>query len=285
MDPRLARPIRTLLALAALCLAGLAPVAAQNVLFVGNSFTFYPGQQGIGEVHDLNGKHYGGVPELFQVIAESAGKSPVVHMETEGGKNLRFHYEDRRHLLDRAWDVVVLQDLSTGPLIENGNRASHDSFRAHVEKFKTLFAARQPDVKIWLYETWGRPDLVKKGRVTSIDVMQDRLRAAISAAARDFDLAGYAPVGGAFLAATRQGVADNPATELIEGELRLWGKDDYHQTAVGSYLAALVFYACIYDADPRELANDNPAADAIQLSPADSKRLQVIAWESLRQRQ
>lgn len=276
MFPR--RPVR-LLIIACLIASGL---QAQSVLFVGNSFTFVPRDIGVGTVTELNADKPGGVPALFQALAAAGGKNPTVTMETVGGKTLQFHYETRKELFDKAWDIVVLQDLSTGPLLgQNGDTKSIDSFRAHVPKLKDVFVSQKPSVKIWLYETWARPDLVMKGRFATIDEMQAGLRSAYSAAAKDNALQGWVPVGDSFLAAVKQGLADNPATPETEGPLKIWGKDNYHQSAIGAYISALLFYGRIYDADPRDLPSDNAAAKHLGLSAADSMKLQTLAWEQL----
>jgi hypothetical protein len=273
------RPLRLVLLLGCLVSTSL---HAQNILFVGNSFTFVPRDVGIGSVTELNKDKPGGVPALFQTLAVAGGKNPTVTMETVGGKTLQFHYETRRELIDRSWDIVVLQDYSTGPLLAaDASTKSYDSFRAHVPRLKELFVAKNPAVKIWLYETWARPDLVMKGRFASIDEMQTALRTAYSDAAKDNALQGWVPVGDTFLAAVKQGLADNPATPESEGPLHIWGKDNYHQSALGAYVSALLFYGRIYDADPRDLPADNAAAKHLKLSPEDSKKLQTIAWEQL----
>lgn len=120
-----------------------------------------------------------------------------------------------------------------------------------------------------------------KGRFASIDEMQTGLRTAYSEAARDFPTQGWVPVGDTFLAAVKQGLADNPATAETEGPLHIWGKDNYHQSALGAYLSALLFYGRLYDADPRALPADNAAARHLKLSPGESKKLQPLAWEQL----
>lgn len=271
---------RCLLALLACVLSSA--LQAQSVLFVGNSFTFVPRDVGVGDATELNPDKPGGVPALFQSLAVAGGKKPSVTMETVGGKTLQFHYETKRELIDKPWDIVILQDYSTGPLPDkDGGTKSLDSFRAHVPKLKELFTAQNPQVKIWLYETWARPDLVTKGRFASIEEMQVGLRSAYSTAAKDNSLHGWVPVGDTFLAAVHQGLADNPATPAVEGPLHIWGKDNYHQSAVGAYLSALLFYGRIYDADPRALPSDNAAAAHLRLSTEDSKKLQALAWEQL----
>src|SRR3546814_9027112 len=87
--------------------------APKTILFIGNSFT-----QGAhsaarnwraGSVTDLNKAGYGGVPALFELFTEQAGLDYRVSLETQGGKTLGFHYDERRALFDRPWDVVVLR--------------------------------------------------------------------------------------------------------------------------------------------------------------------------------
>jgi hypothetical protein len=275
----LLRPLRLSALLA--CILSTA-LHAQSVLFVGNSFTFVPSPLDVGTVTDLNAGKPGGVPALFQALSVAGGKNPTVSMETVGGKTLQFHYETKKELINKPWDIVILQDYSTGPLPEaDGGTKSLDSFRAHVPKLKALFVAQNPKVKIWLYETWARPDVVMKGRFTTIEEMQAGLRAAYSTAAKDNALQGWVPVGDTFLAAVHQGLADNPATPAVEGPIKIWGKDNYHQSSIGAYISALLFYGRIYDADPRALPADNAAAVHLKLSAEDSQKLQNLAWEQL----
>ncbi|RZK92030.1 MAG: PEP-CTERM sorting domain-containing protein, partial [Methylobacterium sp.] len=94
-----------------------APRAPISILFIGNSFT-----QGAhsavrnwhaDSVTDLNGDGYGGVPALFKAFTKQAGLDYRVSLETQGGKSLGFHYDERRGKFDRPWDVVVLQEFST----------------------------------------------------------------------------------------------------------------------------------------------------------------------------
>jgi len=255
---------------------------AQSVLFVGNSFTYTPRSVGVGTVSELNkGSAPGGVPALFQVFAEAGGKKPTVSMETVGGKALSFHYENKRALIDKPWDIVILHDLSYGPLVEKGDSTLKESFRTHVQKLKELFVAQNPAVKIWLYETWARPDFVKSHRAASMESMQAELQKSYRDAANDFSLQGWVPVGDAFMAAVKKGISDNPATPEVEGPLNVWGTDNHHQSVLGSYLAALLFYGTIYHEDPRSLPADNVAAGHLKISVEDSKKLQTIAWEQL----
>lgn len=275
-------PLRSLRLLAALACMVSAGLRAQSVLFVGNSFTFMPRTAGIGVVDNLNKGPATGVPAVFQALAAAGGKTPAVSMEAVGGKNLEFHYTKRRELIDKPWDIVVLQDYSTGPLIENGKRTSYDSFRSNLKNLRDLLTAQNPAVKIWLYETWARPDYVKKGRFgASMGAMQADLHRTFSEAAKDFALQGWVPVGDAFRSAVQQGLADDPVTPASEGPLKIWWTDNHHQSPLGTYLAALLFYGEIYQADPRALPADNAAAQHLKISADDSRRLQALAWEQL----
>src|SRR3546814_4557484 len=85
--------------------------APKTILFIGNSFT-----QGAhsaarnwraGSVTDLNKAGYGGVPALFELFTEQAGLDYRGSLATPGGKTLGFHYDERRALFDRPWEVGV----------------------------------------------------------------------------------------------------------------------------------------------------------------------------------
>src|SRR5579863_7690959 len=105
---------------------------AASILFVGNSFTFgalsAAQDYRTGEVHDLNppdadGHRVGGVPAIFKEFTKEAGLDYDVSLETVGGQGLDFHYRHKLPLLDRAWDVVVLQSYSTLDADKPGNPA------------------------------------------------------------------------------------------------------------------------------------------------------------------
>ncbi len=256
--------------------AGIGSLSAQNVLFVGNSLTYVPRENlKVGKAVELNGGPGGGVPGLFEALAVAGGKTPVVSMETVAGRNLAFHYASRRTLIDQSWDVVVLQDFSTSPQVE---RASPPT---SLEKLRDVVVARNPRVKVYVYETWRQMDRLKNEANASVESLHADLHGIYTAAVKDFGLSGRAPVGCAFAAAVREGLADDPMTEAVEGSVKIWGKDNLHQSDTGSYLAALVFYGRLYGEDPRKLPADNPVAVRLRMPAKTSERLQAIAWEAL----
>ena len=182
---------------AAMVLAVLLPAAAAaggqerpvRILFVGNSFT----QGAHSAVHryradsvaDLAGGGTGGVPAIFKLFTSEAGLDYEVSLETQGGRGLGFHYETRRAMIDRAWDVVMLQDLSELDSAKPGDPAQLVRYSGLLA---AMFHARNPEVKVDLTATWSRADLTyrTKGRWYGrpIGAMAADLRAAADLAAR-----------------------------------------------------------------------------------------------------
>ena len=157
--------IRSLLWASPVLLFAAMPAAAQDaapapsILFIGNSFT-YGAKSPVwryraNSVTDLNHEGVGGVPALFKLFTAEAGLDYTVSLETAGGKSLGWHWENRRAVVDRPWDHVVLQELSVLDADAPGNPA-HTI--VDVRRLAGLFAARNPKVEISLTATWSRPD-------------------------------------------------------------------------------------------------------------------------------
>lgn len=260
----------------------------KTILFIGNSFT-----QGAhsaarnwraGSVTDLNNAGYGGVPALFKLFAEQAGLDYRVSLETQGGKSLGFHYDERRQLFDRPWDIVVLQEFSTLDRDKPGNPAN---YMHNVDRLAALFKARNPAVDIRLASTWTRADQTYKpgghwyGK--PVTAMADDLRAAADRArAANPSVAGVVPVGQAWSRAMATGVADpNPYDGIAYGQLDLWAYDHYHASVAGSYLSALVTFGAITGVDPTTLGAKEKGADELGLSDAQAAALQRVARDEL----
>ena len=262
--------------------------APKTILFIGNSFT-----QGAhsaarnwraGSVTDLNNAGYGGVPALFKLFAEQAGLDYRVSLETQGGKSLGFHYDERRQLFDRSWDIVVLQEFSTLDRDKPGDSAN---YMHNVDRLAALFKARNPAVDIRLASTWTRADQTYKpgghwyGK--PVTAMADDLRAAADRArAANPSVAGVVPVGQAWNRAMATGVADpNPYDGTSYGQLDLWAYDHYHASIAGSYLSALVTFGAITGVDPTTLGAKEKGADELGLSDAQAAALQRVARDEL----
>jgi hypothetical protein len=153
-----------------------------------------------------------------------------------------------------------------------------------VSSIESLVTSKNSAVNVLLYETWARPDKVSAGYFSTLAAMQNELRSSYSAAAADFGLAGWAPVGDSFLEAIRLGYANDPVTASSEGPISLWNGDNYHASAYGSYLAAAVFYARILGGDPRTLPTGAGSAVAgLGLNPTYADQLQEVAYNTAQQ--
>jgi hypothetical protein len=282
---------RLVSAVAALSLLA-APAWARSILFVGNSFTFGANSAVKGyqsdTVTDLNGpidgRTVGGVPALFKQMTVEAGLDYQVSLETVGGKGLDYHYAQKLPLLDKAWDDVVLQSYSTLD-------AAHPGDPAILVQYTRLFAdtltARNHKVKIWLTATWSRPDLTyppgKPWSGKPIQQMALDVEAGYEAALKGAPaVAGIAPVGLAFNRAIASGLADpRPDDGLGPGQIDLWSFDDYHASAYGYYLEALMVFGKVTGRDPLSLGDHERAAIDLGLSPAQTHALQQIAHDQL----
>src|SRR5215218_5438769 len=97
--------------------AASAAAAAETVLFVGNSFTYGAmspvWKYRANTVTDLNGGGVGGVPALFKAFATQAGLDYTVSLETVGGQGIDHHLAEKKPLIDKPWDHVVMHGYST----------------------------------------------------------------------------------------------------------------------------------------------------------------------------
>jgi hypothetical protein len=227
--------LRPVLVLALLAVASVS-LRADNILFIGNSFTFAD----MAPLVKLNG----GVPALVKAIAMAKGRQVETTAVTAGGKDWSYHLAQPKtaKALEKTWDWVVLQDFSTRPT----KAGSIDQFMKDGETFSDRIAAKSPKAGIILYETWARPPgaYFEKGEgkvLGSPEEMMSELHQ--SYAKLHDDLAARNParevrvalVGTAFARCK----AEFPAIQLD-------ASDAHHATAEGYYLAALVIYETIY---------------------------------------
>jgi hypothetical protein len=169
-----------------------------------------------------------------------------------------------------------------------------------------------PNTKIYLQETWARPDLINSpGAKTlnpvtalatydtnipapsffeSLEAMTDEMTAAMLRV-RDFadddgsaGIAGIIPTGQAFLRAVKDGVATRnmyAADAGTDGLIDLWFNDGTHPSKWGSYLSALTIFGSVTGVDPQSLGYNELAARDLGISGQDAFALQQIAAVSL----
>ena len=254
----------TVLAVVSLAVLALT-LHADNVLFIGNSFTF--GAQ--APAVQLNG----GVPKLFEAIARAKGRDVTAWSVTSGGKDWAWHLAQPatgKALSERPWNWVVLQDFSTRPT-HVGNVAG---FMHDGEAFSDRIAAASPHAGIILYETWARPAVFFKGGIfTGPEQMMQELHT--NYGNLDDDLvkrdanrpARVALVGTSFA----RSESEFPAINLN-------AKDNHHATAEGYYLAALVIYETIFH-DSVKGAPTEFFKGAVTYPPDVAAELQEVADE------
>ncbi len=269
-------------AIAAMTMAG--PAAAESILFVGNSFTFGANSPVMRYrpdlVRDLNREGIGGVPALFKTFAEQAGQDWTVSLETAGGRDLAFHYEQKRREIDARWDVVILQGYSTLDAQRPGDPTRHAEAAGSIA---AMMRRANPRVRVELVSTWSRADLTYRvpspWRGRAVTAMAEDLAVANAGAVRRFpEISGTIPVGQAWNRAWAERVADpNPYDGIAFGQVDLWTWDQYHASAAGYYLEALVIFEKVTGFDVRRLGEQERAARDLGLEPRLVTRLQAIA--------
>lgn len=204
------------------------------------------------------------LPLILKELAESAqaGNRLKVKGVVKPGATLKMHWEDGeavRLLQARRWDYVVLQEQSLLPL--NDAEMMNTYVRLFVADIKKVGA--QP----LLFITWARQNQPETQRA---------LTDAYTRIAREVN-ASVAPVGVAWQNAAKA----NP-------KISLYVSDQSHPNALGSYVAACVFYSTIFGKSPMGLtrqivdSSTGGAKELFSINEADAKFLQQIAWKTVR---
>jgi hypothetical protein len=188
-------------------------------------------------------------------------------------------------LIDRPWDVVILQGQSTLDLERPGDPTR---LIESGRQLSDILAQKNPSARIYYQATWSRADLTYlkpspwKGK--PIAAMARDVRAGYDRArAASKSVRGVLPVGEAWNRAMEAGVADpNPYDGVAFGKVDLWGWDQYHASAAGYYLSALVIFGAVTGMDPRTFGEREVAAYELGLSPAQARGLQKAAYDQLK---
>jgi hypothetical protein len=332
---------KTLATLGSLLLAGLCGAAAAQpvkLLFVGNSFTYTrpPAlQYNIDRVVDLNTQNaidkpegsdpllpqpWGGVPGIFQALADQAGLEFDVRHSLRGGATLRGHllntnpagWDMRANLASARWDIVVLQGNSTEAVNRaGGNYAQFSAYVGKLREFVTVGtipsyresqlypggstalrtipvnANANPQARVYLYETWTRPDFAYQAGEPyagePLETMAEDLRAAYAqAAVENAGITGVVPVGQAFLRAVQDGVSVRDPYNPAPRQLDLWWQEDqFHPSKHGAYLSALTFFGALTGVDPASFGATERAASDLGITPLQAMQLQGVASRQL----
>ncbi|WP_413195215.1 PEP-CTERM sorting domain-containing protein [Pararobbsia alpina] len=274
-------------------IAGLFVVAshavAGNILFIGNSFTFADKSSvhfyRSDSVTDLNSEGIGGMPALFKSFTVQAGLNYDVYVETEPGVGIDWHLDHKSGLIgQRPWDAVVMHGYST---LDPKKPGDPTVLVDTVHRMSDLLRSRNPAVDIRVMATWPRADQVFDAKGAwygkSVEAMTHDIRAGYDmAAAGTSGLKPVIPVGEAWLRAIQTGVADgNPYDGIDAGKVDLWSYDNYHASAYGYYLEALVVFGSVTGLDPRSLGDTECSGFELGLSTAQVASLQEVAFDQL----
>jgi hypothetical protein len=280
------------LVLVLVLLLAATPASAKTILFVGNSFTF--GANSAAHyykpdiVTDLNGpgpdgKTVGGVPAFFKAMTREAGLDYTVSLETVGGKGLDFHYAEKRSVLDKPWDVVVMHGYSTLDQAHPGDPALLVS---SAKQIIDMFRAKNAKVETWLDATWSRADLTYPQNAPwhgkPIQQMGIDVAGGYALAAKAAHVTGVVPLGLAWNRAIDTGIAgSDPYAGIPAGKINLWTWDNYHASAYGYYLEALMVFGKVTGRDPLSLGDAETVADDMGFSKPQTHALQQIAHDQL----
>jgi hypothetical protein len=248
-------PYKTAFCIFAIILLSAASAGAQDdstrVLFIGNSHTYV-----------------NNVPLLFANLSASGGYPVATDMSAPGGYTLEQHTANATTLTkisQGGWDYVSLQEQSIYPVIEYYRFASFYPSARLLDSLITVNGGQTV-----LYMTWGRPrgGQWSIGGHYTIDFadffqMQDSISASFRMLADELS-APLVPAGDAWAAALR-----------ADSTIDLWQSDSLHATLKGSYLAACVFYAIIFDSSPVGLSYYGG------LPPEDALFLQQMAEQTV----
>lgn len=191
-----------------------------NVIFIGNSYTFY---------HDM--------PKLFEALCRANGKDVEVDSVTKGGRRLyenlvsgdEYNSKIAELLAKKSYDVLFLQEQSCAPILEQ------ERFFGAVGELKSFVGAK----RTILYATWGRKvgskTLAEHGWTS--EEMYDGIYSSYCKSA-ELNATELSPVGECFRA-----VAANSDAELYTEDLS-------HPSLLGSSIAAITHYKTIFGEYP-----------------------------------
>lgn len=218
--------------------------ATARVLFIGNSLTFF---------NDL--------PGMFAELAQSDGHEVEVDMSAQGGWTWSHHATSTTTLEkieQQNWDFVVLQEQSViSSIADQCNEHMYPAARLLDGKI------REGGADTILFMTWAYRDGLPRAGHRDFDDMQAQLHVGYMEIADELG-AMVAPVGMVW----QNGIVQDP-------QLGLWQTDGLHPSIEGSYLAACVFYAVIYQQSPEGLMYK------AELSAEMAQFLQAIAAETV----
>jgi hypothetical protein len=199
------------------------PELCTKVLFIGNSYT---------------SANY--LPGVFTQLADSGQHLVETRSLVPGGWTLADHVSDsntQTELAAKEWDYVVLQEQSIVPaLAQTRTQYMYPAARTLVTWI------RDNGAEPVFFMTWGHRDGAPDFGVKDYETMQSEIIVGYITIADELGVP-LAPVGSIW----KQLREEYP-------EINLWQDDGSHPNENGTYLAACVFYAVIFQESPEGLS-------------------------------
>jgi hypothetical protein len=219
--------------------SSLQPSEPLRILFVGNSYTY---------TND--------VPGMVHSMAVASSNPVEIESLTSGGFFVQSHLDqpDLIPLLDRGFDVVVLQGQHFEPIVD------YEQFESAIVEI----ADRSHGARIVLYQTW--PHRADAEDLVELGLTPEQMWAAVEHGyeqAAEASGAEIAPVGAAWVSALE-----------LEPSISMYGVDGFHPSAGGSFLAACVLYGKLFDAHTADWRMPG-------LPKQDAERLRMVADQTL----
>lgn len=199
-----------------------------NVLFIGNSFTYF-----------TQTVENPAVPEFFDKIADNFDIDVNADFVVKGSHTLtKFANKDdemgkifEEKLTTNQYDYIILQEQSTTPI------NNYTTFENAVKKIKERVSQTQTNCEVILYETWGSEKGIEGTKYKTVGEMEADLRTAYTEAGAATDSKVHY-VGKAF-------------TYVYENlkDINIYHTDNRHQNLLGSYLSAAVHFKGIFGID------------------------------------
>lgn len=213
------------------------------VAIYGNSYTHYN--------NNLNTR----LRDLTQSLLPNNAKGYSYRGITISSGRLGWHEQNLRFQNTlKTWDVVVFQGNSMEPITQKAS--SRDYFEKSAKTMAKI--AHDAGSKVVYFMTWAQQSRPEQTSLLA-KAYQDIAK----------KTGGYvAPVGLAF----EQSIKQYPA-------INLYHSDGKHPSLEGTYLAASVFFATLYNQSP--VGGATPVDT--DMSPETAKKLQTVAWETVQQ--
>lgn len=213
----------------------------KTIALYGNSFTFYN--------NNINTR----LRDLAQSLLPDKAKGYQYRGITISSGRLEWQINNLEYQNSlQKWDTVILQGNSMEPISKKED--TRKSFTESALKMSDM--AHKAGSKVVWFMTWAakdKPENTKKLADAYINIAKQT--------------GGYvAPVGLAFDKARK-----------VHPEINLYYQDGVHPSLEGTYLAACVFFATLY--------NQTPVGGALptdtNMTPETAKALQQIAWDTV----